>query len=132
MDLLKAEFPLDTADLDETHWAAACRDLHSASVAPWILLSAAVDFHTYLRQVNTACLAGASGIAVGRAVWKEAVTLQGQPRAAFLRDVALPRLQRLTALCNALARPWGDDYSMPAFTGDWYHHYDAPPGAADA
>ena len=69
VDILKAEFPLDVAEKDESQWAKACADISTASVAPWILLSAAVDYETYLRQVVVACNSGASGIAVGRAVW---------------------------------------------------------------
>jgi tagatose-1,6-bisphosphate aldolase len=122
VEVLKAEFPL-ASDAPASEWAAACRDLNTASVAPWILLSAAVDFETYLRQVTTACQEGASGIAVGRAVWKEAVSLQGDARAAFLRDVAYPRLERLTALCQALARPWTDFFAAPELTTEWYANY---------
>ena len=88
VDLLKAEFPLDTANTDESAWAIACAEVSAASVVPWILLSAAVDFETFLRQVTVACNAGASGIAVGRAVWKEAVAMTPEERAAFLQTIA--------------------------------------------
>jgi tagatose 1,6-diphosphate aldolase len=123
VDVLKAEFPLDVADLDESAWAAACGEISSASQAPWILLSAAVDYETYLRQVKVACQVGASGIAVGRAVWQEAVTLNGPTRDAFLKDVARPRLEILTSLCAELARPWTDFYTAGDITPDWYKTY---------
>jgi len=127
VDVLKAEFPLDSA-LDTTEqqsssWVTACTELNAACVVPWILLSAAVDFDTYLRQVTIACQAGASGIAVGRAVWKEAVGLQAEARSAFLRDVARPRLARLTALCDALARPWMEFFAPPSIEANWYQAY---------
>ncbi len=65
VDALKAEFPLDfKANPDETVWAEACAELSAASAAPWVLLSASVDYDTYLRQVTIACNAGASGVAV--------------------------------------------------------------------
>jgi tagatose-1,6-bisphosphate aldolase len=121
VDLLKAEFPADATD--EGSWADACGELSAACPAPWIVLSAAVDFDTYLRQVRVACEAGASGIAVGRAVWKEAVSLTGEARAHFLREVALSRLARLTSLCNALARPWTDFYEAPSVDAKWYASY---------
>jgi tagatose-1,6-bisphosphate aldolase len=106
VDVLKAEFPLDPmTDPLESEWAKACGEISSASRAPWILLSAAVDYETYLRQVKISCQAGASGIAVGRAVWQEAVRRTGQDRAAFLKEVALPRLERLTQVCAELGRP---------------------------
>ena len=109
VDILKAEFPLDAQD-DESKWLDACTEISSASTAPWILLSAAVDYETFLRQVTVACNAGASGIAVGRAVWKEAVTMNGGERLNFLRTTAKYRLSRLTSLCHALARPYTDFY----------------------
>jgi tagatose-1,6-bisphosphate aldolase len=122
VDLLKAEFPADPG-ADENEWVSACAELSAASAAPWIVLSAAVDFETYLRQVRVACEAGASGIAVGRAVWKEAVALAGEARARFLRDTALPRLVRLTSLCNALAKPWTNFYEAPSVKAEWYANY---------
>jgi len=122
IDILKAEFPLDVHDPDESRWLAACREISAASVTPWILLSAAVDFETFVRQVASACTAGASGIAVGRAVWQEAVTLGETGRLDFLRATARPRLARLTSLCHALARPFTDFYAAAA-PFDWYSTY---------
>jgi tagatose-1,6-bisphosphate aldolase len=124
VDVLKAEFPLDAqAETDERIWEAACAELTEASTAPWVLLSAAVDYDTFLRQVTVACQNGASGVAVGRAVWKEATDLAGQARAGFLSGVARRRMERITALCNALARPWTTVYSPPTITADWYKNY---------
>lgn len=121
VDILKAEFPLSTDD-DESQWMEACTEISSASTVPWILLSAAVDYETYLRQVTVACNAGASGIAVGRAVWQEAVTMNGDERMRFLRTAAKYRLSRLTSLCHALAKPFYDFYSAEA-PFDWYKTY---------
>lgn len=122
VDILKAEFPLDILEKDEALWAQACMEISSASVAPWILLSAAVDYETFLRQVIVACNAGASGIAVGRAVWQEAVTMQPDDRMKFLQVTGRKRLSRLTSLCHALAKPWTDFYNAePTF--EWYKSY---------
>jgi tagatose-1,6-bisphosphate aldolase len=124
VDILKAEFPLDiAAESDETRWYDACAELTKASVVPWVLLSASVAFEVYLKQVTIACQAGASGVAVGRAVWQEATSLSGEERSAFLRDVAYRRMKRTTDLCNALARPWTDYFSAPSATGKWYAAY---------
>jgi tagatose-1,6-bisphosphate aldolase len=124
VDVLKAEFPLDPmVDREESVWADACTEISKASPIPWILLSAAVDYELFLRQVSVACQAGASGIAVGRAVWKESVLMQGIEREAFLADTGRQRLSRLTALCKALAKPWQDFYSLPAIPMDWYTTY---------
>jgi len=122
VDILKAEFPLDINDVDESKWMEACKEISSASITPWILLSAAVDFETFVRQVTVACDAGASGIAVGRAVWKEAVTMSGEERIKFLRTTARQRMARLTSLCHALARPYTDFYQADA-PFDWYKTY---------
>jgi tagatose-1,6-bisphosphate aldolase len=124
VDILKAEFPLDiNAETDEREWERACAELSQASRAPWVLLSASVDYDTFLKQVTAACRAGASGVAVGRAVWQEATTLSGDERLRFLREVGLPRMQRVTALCNALARPWSDIYTPPTLDYGWYANY---------
>ena len=122
IDVLKAELPLDSADNDPARLAAACAEVSAASLTPWILLSAAVSFETYQRQIIAACQAGASGIAVGRAVWQEAVPMNGQPRLDFLRTIARDRLTRLTALCTALAKPVTDFYTADA-PFDWYKTY---------
>ena len=122
VDILKAEFPLDVNDMDESKWMDACKEISSASIAPWILLSAAVEYDVFLRQVTVACNAGASGIAVGRAVWKEAVTMSGDKRMEFLRTVAKYRISRLTSLCHALAKPVTDFYQADA-PFDWYKTY---------
>jgi len=122
VDILKAEFPLDTNDMDESKWMDACKEISSASTIPWILLSAAVDYDTFVRQVTVACNAGASGTAVGRAVWKEAVTMHDDERIKFLRTTAQQRIARLTSLCHALAKPFTDFYTAAA-PFDWYKNF---------
>jgi tagatose 1,6-diphosphate aldolase len=124
VDVLKAEFPLDPAAVpNESEWAKACTEISSASRAPWILLSAAINYQAFLRQVEIACRAGASGIAVGRAVWQEAVELRGDARVGFLKDVARPRLERLAALCAEFGKPWTDFYASPDIQSEWYKTY---------
>lgn len=124
VDVLKAEFPLDiAAEPDEQVWAQACAELTATSAAPWILLSAGVDYDTYLRQVRVACLAGATGVAAGRAVWKEATALSGAERTMFLATTARERMERLTALCDALARPWTAHWQAPVIKEGWYADY---------
>jgi tagatose-1,6-bisphosphate aldolase len=121
-DILKAEFPLDIAETNQTLWQEACKEISSVTNIPWILLSAAVDYETFVQQVIAACNAGASGIAVGRAVWKEAVAMNGEERMNFLRRVARPRLSHLTSLCYELAKPYTDFFQAEA-PFDWYKTY---------
>lgn len=122
VDILKAEFPLDVTETDQNIWAEACVEISTASSIPWILLSAAVDYEVFLQQVVVACNAGASGIAVGRAVWKEAVTMNGDERIKFLRTIGRHRISRLTSLCHALAKPYTDFYAADAPFG-WHKTY---------
>ena len=122
IDILKAEFPLDVNDNDESRWLKACEEISAASITPWILLSAAVEYETFVRQVGVACQAGASGIAVGRAVWQEAVMLNGDERIKFLSSMARERMSRLSSLCHALAKPYTDFFTADA-SFDWYKTY---------
>ncbi len=127
VDLLKAEFPLDIAEQpDEASWSRACTGISSASRVPWLLLSAAADFETYLRQTTIACRAGASGIAVGRAVWQEAVALNGPARAAFLKELARLRLYQLAKVCSETGRPWTEFYSSAGIPPYWFDSYREP------
>jgi tagatose-1,6-bisphosphate aldolase len=124
IDVLKAEFPLDVvAEPDERVWADACAELSAASRAPWVLLSASSGYDTFLRQVTVACQSGASGVAVGRAVWREATGFEGAARREFLNTTARERMARLTGLVDALARPWTDFYTAPSVDSWWYTTY---------
>jgi tagatose-1,6-bisphosphate aldolase len=127
VDVLKAEFPLDIQAVpDESAWIEACTELSAASPAPWVLLSASVDYETFLRQVSAACRGGASGVAVGRAVWQEAAGMDDLALRTFLRDIAFPRMARVTFLCEALARPWTEIYSPTQVEPGWYRQYANP------
>jgi tagatose 1,6-diphosphate aldolase len=120
VDVLKAEFP---AGKDEGEWLAACEELTAACPIPWILLSAKVDFETFLRQTEACCRAGASGVAVGRAVWSEATRLEGEERTAFLRGPAARRMREATAICAERGRPWSAVYGAPSPDGSWFSGY---------
>lgn len=121
--VLKAEFPVDVAQTtDHDEWADACVELSEACPVPWVLLSAGVEFETYVEQVRVACTAGASGILCGRAIWKEAVRLGERERRNFLQTTGMSRMRRLAELVAAEARPYTDFY--PTSTGEdlngWY------------
>lgn len=124
MDVLKAEFPLDIESAKtDSEWEKACKELTEASAAPWVLLSAAVDFETFVRQTAIACEQGASGAAVGRAVWKEAVELQGAEREEFLATTGAERMAQITKVCVEKARPWTAVYQADAVDENWYKSY---------
>jgi tagatose 1,6-diphosphate aldolase len=122
-DVLKAEFPVDVAQNDdEAAWAEACIELSETCPAPWVLLSAGVDYATFARQLAVACRNGASGMLCGRAIWKEAVPLGDNDRTAFLHTTGVARITRLRHIVSAMARPLTDFY--PAGSGidreGWY------------
>ncbi|GAB4575420.1 MAG: tagatose 1,6-diphosphate aldolase [Anaerolineae bacterium] len=121
VDVLKLQFPVDARqETDRNRWRAACRELAAACTVPWALLSAGVDYATFAEQARIACEAGASGVIVGRAIWAEAVALQGAARDAFLASTARARMQELAAICAVYAAPWNKHATPPEWTGDWY------------
>ena len=123
-DVLKAEFPLDiNTERDFDSWETACKELTRKSMIPWILLSASVDFEIFLQQVKAACMAGAAGVAAGRAVWKEATDLNGQDRINFLQNVACKRMQMLSELVDDLAAPWFASLEPARIEIDWFRTY---------
>jgi tagatose 1,6-diphosphate aldolase/sulfofructosephosphate aldolase len=98
IDLLKLEYPGS---------AEGCRRLAAVLDRPWAVLSAGVPFDQFTDVIQIAFEeGGASGFIAGRSVWREVVSLAGQEREQFLTSVALPRLRRLVAVAERLARPW--------------------------
>jgi tagatose-1,6-bisphosphate aldolase len=123
VDILKLPFPVDAAQTqDEDEWMRACEAVTQACTVPWALLSAGVDYDTFYRQSRVACQAGASGVIVGRAVWAEAVALQGDARHDFLQHTATQRMQQLAEVCAAYATPWHDKTDTPNVNIDWYEY----------
>lgn len=120
--ILKLEFPQDIqTHPSQNDWRAACRDLSSAISIPWVLLSAGVDHSTFALQLEIACKSGASGFIVGRALWGEATSFSArEDRRAWLKNVAQPRFDFLSAIANRYARPWSEIYTKPNLSDDWY------------
>lgn len=124
VDILKAEFPLNIADEpDEVVWADACAQLSEASLVPWVLLSAGVNFEVFKRQTVVACQAGASGVMAGRAVWKEAADLEGDARTEFLATIARDRMVYLGKIIAEHAQSWTVYRQQLIVEEGWYHHY---------
>lgn len=98
IDLLKLEYPGSPS---------GCRRLAAILDRPWAVLSAGVPFAEFSQVMRIAFDdGGASGFIAGRSVWREAVALDGPDRAEFLSTVARPRLEELTGVAAAYARPW--------------------------
>jgi tagatose-1,6-bisphosphate aldolase len=121
VDVLKLSFPVDPRQSsDESEWRRACEKLSAACSVPWALLSAGVDYTIFLKQARIACEAGASGVIVGRALWGEAVALQGAARTQFLGSQAVERMQELAQVCGTSARPWFECVPAPSGGPHWY------------
>ncbi len=124
VDVLKLEFPLDVKqEPDEKVWQEALAEVNAACSVPWALLSAGVDYATFKRQVEVACKAGASGVIAGRAIWAEAVELQGEARENFLATTAKQRMKELASICASSAKSWRDKTISPRIEPEWYEKY---------
>ncbi|MBI2853177.1 MAG: tagatose 1,6-diphosphate aldolase [Chloroflexi bacterium] len=130
IDVLKAEFPADLRyEKDRSRLIELCRQLDAASRVPWVILSAGVDFETFLQQVEIACQAGASGFLGGRAIWQEVVSLAGAAaRVEWLSTVGADRLKRLVEVANRYATPWYrkrglETHELAEVSEDWYREY---------
>ena len=120
VDILKIEFPAQPTD-PESFWEEALAELNEAcGDVPWALLSAGVGYEPFLRQAELACRAGASGVIVGRAVWSDAVKLQGQARANFLKTTSSQRMAELASVVAAHAVDWRTKITPPSTAFDWY------------
>ena len=96
-DLYKAEMPLGGKG-DEKTLLSACQKLNDQMKMPWVILSSGVDADIFGRAVSIAMKSGASGFLAGRAVWASVVGAQ-DPQ-TMLRDVSVPRLQRLAEIVD--------------------------------
>jgi len=130
IDVLKAEFPADIKfEQDEGKLLKLCRELNNASMLPWVLLSAGVDFESFKKQVKIACKAGASGFLAGRALWQEGAQIRNRTeRMSFFQNTAAPRLKELAELADSYGKPWysrmrADNEKFTLVTEDWYQSY---------
>ena len=123
-DVLKLEFPIDCQyEKDEAVWQDACAELNETSPVPWTLLSGGDSFETFQKQLKVACENGCSGFLVGRALWQEAVYLQGNERESFLQNKATHRWQTLHAIAETYAHPWYERYEAANVNEHWYKDY---------
>jgi tagatose 1,6-diphosphate aldolase len=130
IDVLKAEFPADLRyEADEAKLIELCRQLDAASLVPWVILSAGVDYETFRRQVKTACQAGASGFLGGRAIWQDALRITDKAaRVKFLSTTAADRLKELEEIATKYATPWyrklgTKTKELMAVPENWYQTY---------
>ena len=125
IDVLKAEFPADAkSEKNAGVMLDNCKRLNDASQVPWIILSGGVDFDLFVRQVEIASKAGASGFLGGRALWQEATSIKSrQARQEFFQTTVVDRLRIIMAAANAYGTPWYRKVSAPAVVEGWYKAY---------
>lgn len=87
VDIFKLEYPGDPEK---------CRRISQKLSVPWVLLSAGAEYGEYCQQLEVAMNAGASGMAVGRALWQEFGQYNGTARAKFFRETVKERVHALT------------------------------------
>jgi len=122
VDVLKLQFPVDAKhSQDEAHWQKACANLTEVcGDVPWALLSAGVDYETFARQTRVACQNGATGVIAGRAIWTEAIAMQGEERLNFLQTTALERMVELANICTEHATSVFDYIQPPSASTTWF------------
>jgi tagatose 1,6-diphosphate aldolase len=129
IDILKAEFPGDlNFQRDAGELLSFCKQLDNASRLPWVLLSAGVDFDEFIREVELACKAGASGFLGGRAIWQEAIKMKGKDRKKWLATIAVDRLKLLVETTVKFGKPWYHKLGLSAddladVSETWYKDY---------
>ncbi|MGQ9683031.1 MAG: tagatose 1,6-diphosphate aldolase [Anaerolineae bacterium] len=119
-DLLIVEFPADLERHTTEEALDHCRRVTAGLPVPWILQSGAGDYDLFMRQVELACRAGASGFLAGRVLWQEMTRLPEREWEGFAASVSLERLQGLAAIANEEGRPVAPKVEL---SEDWYIGY---------
>jgi sulfofructosephosphate aldolase len=96
-DLYKAEVPFKGQGPEDAI-RRRCAEITDAVASPWVVLSSGVAADRFPRAVQLACQEGASGFLAGRAVWASVIGSDEVER--DLREVSIPRLQRLAAIVD--------------------------------
>lgn len=112
-DVYKAEFPGTSGREPEERLVDNLHALSEASVKPWVLLSAGVDYPQYKAQVEMAMETGCSGILGGRAFWKEYFLQDGaEARTRFAAGEGRRRVEELDAIVREKGTPWFARYGL--------------------
>jgi tagatose 1,6-diphosphate aldolase len=112
-DIYKAEFPGTFGHESDDQLRDNLHALDAASERPWVLLSAGVDYADYVRQVEMAMEAGASGILGGRAFWKEYFQQDGEEaRTRFAAGTGSKRVADVDTIVRERGTPWFSRYGL--------------------
>ncbi len=112
-DVYKAEFPGTLGHGSDEQLVDNLHALSEASVRPWVLLSAGVDYPDYLKQVKMAMECGCSGILGGRAFWKEYFLQDGEEaRTKFAATTGHKRVADVDVVVQQHGTPWFAKYGL--------------------
>lgn len=102
-DLYKAEVPFH-GEGDLNLVIKNAERISEAIGSPWVVLSNGVKQPFFNDAVKACAMGGASGFLAGRAVWADIVGAADIPKA--LREISIPRLQRLAEIVDTHSKPW--------------------------
>jgi sulfofructosephosphate aldolase len=102
-DLYKAEVPFH-GEGDLNLVTKNAERISEAIGSPWVVLSNGVKQPFFNDAVKACAMGGASGFLAGRAVWADIVGAKDIPKA--LREVSIPRLEKLAEIVDTHAKPW--------------------------
>lgn len=127
--LLKLQFPvLPSAPDYEAQARKALAEIDAAVSAPWVILSAGVDYEAFRTQVEWSAAAGASGYIAGRSLWRDAMVAAANAGSPAEAEVAYAGLRARFAELNDLVREHGrpflpardDSYALEQLPEGWY------------
>jgi tagatose 1,6-diphosphate aldolase len=131
VDMLKVEFPgYVNSPAGRAASADAARELTERTSAPWVVLSAGVDYDDFATQIEIASNAGASGYVAGRSIWRDALLTYDPAK----RDDAIAEIKQRFDHLNELTRQGGRpvqisrplDDVLNDLAEDWYQQWHAP------
>ena len=99
-----ADVPVDIYKSEYPGTRRGCEEISKLVSAPWVLLSAGMEYTQYKNALEIACRSGASGFAVGRALWQEFGAYEGAERERFFREVASGRMDELLQIVEKHAK----------------------------
>jgi len=126
-DILKLEYPANIKTDDQKTQEKNLAALNEKAIRPWVLLSAGEKFDLFVKQVELAMKAGASGTMAGRAIFQEYFEYtESVDRRKFLKTTGIDRMKKIEDIVNKYATSWQKRYSLnsadmlKAVETDWY------------
>ena len=111
-DILKLEYPGIEGD-NECVQLKKLEELDHVCARPWVLLSAGVGYHIFIKQVELAMISGASGVMAGRAIFQEYFNYNTpNEQENFLKTIATERMQEINSFVEKHAQSWRNRYHI--------------------